>query len=103
MAYIIWLAIFAGLPLTLIWLKYFNLLWKYKQVLASVILIAFLIHVPWDIYAVKRNIWSFPSSSNMGIIIMNLPLEEYLYTILIPLLAASITLVVKYKFQGKKD
>ncbi|MDO8576795.1 MAG: lycopene cyclase domain-containing protein [Candidatus Daviesbacteria bacterium] len=103
MAYIIWLLIFAILPLVFIWLKYFNLLWRYKQTLASVVLIAFLIFIPWDIYAVRSGIWLFPYSGNTGIIIMDLPLEEYLYTVLIPLLAASITLIVKYKFQGKKD
>lgn len=68
-----------------------------------VLFLALLVHVPWDIYAVNAGIWSFPSGKNFGVAIVNLPLEEYLYTIFIPLLGASITLVAKYKLRKGKD
>lgn len=103
MEYIIWLSISSGIPLALIWIKYFDLLWKYRMTLILVILLAFLIHVPWDINVVKIGIWSFPGGKNFGITVVNLPLEEYLYTIFTPLLGASITLVTKYKFMKGKE
>lgn len=102
MEYITWLFISAGLPLIFIFVKYFNLLKKYRNTLVLVVLLALLIHIPWDVYAVATNIWSFPGGKNFGINIINLPVEEWLYTIFIPLLGACITLVAKYKFDKKE-
>jgi len=101
MEYTVWLFISAGLPLIYLYIKYSELLWKYKHTLALVVFLALLVHVPWDIYAVNTGIWSFPSGKNLGINIVNLPLEELLYTIFVPLLGACITLVAKYKFSRK--
>lgn len=98
----VWLFVSAIIPISLIWIKYSNLLWKYRITLVIVVLLSFIIHVPWDVYAVYTNIWSFPNDKNLGINIVNLPLEEYLYTLFVPLLGASIALVAKYKMNKVK-
>ncbi|MBI2617712.1 lycopene cyclase domain-containing protein [Candidatus Gottesmanbacteria bacterium] len=103
MEYIFWLLVSSGIPLILIWVMYFNLLWRYRLTLILVVLLALFIHVPWDIYAVNSGLWSFPSNKNFGINVLSLPFEEYLYTTFIPLLGASITLVAKYKLQKRKN
>ena|SRR3989344_9561513 len=101
MEYTIWLFISAGLPLIYLFVRYSDLLFKYRYTLALVVLFALLVHAPWDIYAVATGIWSFPSGKNFGINIVNLPVEEWLYTVFVPLLGACITLVAKYKFSRK--
>ncbi|MBP9690622.1 lycopene cyclase domain-containing protein [Candidatus Woesebacteria bacterium] len=98
MEYTIWLFISAGVPLIYLFLKYGDLLLKYRFTLVLVVLLSLLIHGAWDIYAVSTNIWSFPAGTNLGIYIVNLPIEEWLYTTLVPLFGACITVVVKYKF-----
>jgi hypothetical protein len=35
----------------------------------------------------------------LGFLIFNLPIEEFLFSITIPLIAASITLIVKYNYK----
>lgn len=97
--YLIWLLIFVLTPTFLIWLFNFNLLWRYKATLTHAIFFALVFSIPWDIYAVKSNIWSFPREGNAGIQIGILPLEEYLFMTLVTLLIASITITIKYRLK----
>lgn len=97
MDYTIWLFVSAGIPIIAITLKYFDVLWKYRKTIGYIIVFALLVHVPWDIYAVKTGMWSFPVNKNLGIFFWHLPLEEWIFTILTPLLATSILLVIREK------
>ena len=95
MEYLVWLFLASVIPLLLLWLRYWKLLWKYRATIIFVTVLMFIIHVPWDIAAVSSGLWYFPEGKNLGFFIVNLPLEEYLYTILIPMLGISITIVLK--------
>jgi lycopene cyclase domain-containing protein len=55
--------------------------WKY---LFPSIAIMMLLFISWDIIFVKYEIWGFNSSYFLGITIINLPLEEWLFFICIP-------------------
>lgn len=97
--YLIWLLIFICIPTLIIWLLNFNLLWKYKKTLGHVIFFALVFSIPWDIYAVKTNIWMFPDEGNIGLNIGLLPIEEYLFMAFVSLLIGSIAIVLKYKLR----
>lgn len=56
---------------------------NYKWVVVSILfsLIPFII---WDVYATSRGHWAFNPKFNLGVYIINLPLEEWLFFIVIP-------------------
>lgn len=97
--YLVWLLIFVVIPTFLIWLFNFNLLWKYKATLFYAIFFALVFSIPWDLYAVKSNIWFYPKEGNLGLQIGTLPLESYFFYALVTLLLASITILIKYRLK----
>jgi len=99
--YILGLLIFAILPTLLLWLFNFKPLWKYKRTLLYAIFFALIFSIPWDIYAVRTDIWSFPKEGNVGIYLLGLPLEEYFFMALVTLLIGSMTIVLKYRFKRR--
>jgi len=58
----------------------------------------FVIGIIWDSFSIYRGYWSFNSSFLLGIKIGLMPLEEYLFVIVIPFL----TLVI-YRMVRRKD
>ena len=58
----------------------------------------FVIGVAWDTFSIYRGYWSFNSSFLVGISIGLMPLEEYLFVLVIPFL----TLVI-YRMVRRKD
>jgi len=48
----------------------------------------------WDFLAVYLGVWYFPPDKNLGIIVLNFPLEEVLFMILVSLLIALTTIVM---------
>ncbi|MBI2134086.1 lycopene cyclase domain-containing protein [Candidatus Woesearchaeota archaeon] len=46
----------------------------------------FFVGVIWDTFAIWRGHWAFPAGSNVGIVIGLMPLEEYLFALVVPLL-----------------
>ena len=59
-------------------------LWKNFKALVLSILCVLLIFGLWDIFAVFRGHWSFGLGAVFGIRLINLPLEEVLFFIVIP-------------------
>ena len=78
MEYLVWLFLASVIPLLLLWLRYWKLLWKYRATIIFVTVLMFIIHVPWDIAAVSSGLWYFPEGKNLGFFIVNLPLEDTL-------------------------
>lgn len=68
---------------------------RIKRVLASVLPISALF-IAWDIYAVHRGHWFFDAEQVLGIYgPFGIPLEEYLFFIIVPL-AAIMTIEAVY-------
>lgn len=65
------------------WRYHFHL-YKTRKERFLIILIFFVIGVIWDTYAIKNGHWSFPESGTLGITIGVMPLEEYLFILIIP-------------------
>lgn len=98
-SYLVWLAIFVWLPTAVIWMVSFELLWRYKITMLHVMVFSLIFSVPWDIFAIRNEIWFFPPESNIGVVIGSLPLEEYLFMVTVGLMVASVTVVAKYKLR----
>lgn len=70
--------------------------------LASAIIIPASIYILWDILATKAGHWSFNEKYVTGIFILNLPVEEILFFIVIPFSSLFLWESVKYFTKLKK-
>ncbi len=60
-----------------------------------------LLFIPWDVWFAKENIWWFSSNYTVGIKFLNLPIEEWLFFIIVPYACVFIYEVLN--FYVKKD
>lgn len=58
--------------------------YKHWKALAAGILIMMLIFIPWDIAFTNEGIWGFNERYLTGISLFNLPLEEWLFFLVVP-------------------
>lgn len=100
--YLILLLAFVLIPNgILLYLNRAKLNWKY---LLLSLVILFLIGLLWDQLSVWMGIWTFSSTEIIGTL-FGLPIEEYLFFILVPLLSINIYTLWKKnddKKRGKK-
>jgi lycopene cyclase domain-containing protein len=83
------------------WLEVFlkvGVLRRWKRALSSILPIS-AIFIGWDAYAIKRGHWFFDPDQILGIFgPWQIPLEEYLFFIIVPLAALmTIEAVIKVK------
>lgn len=97
MNYIMWLTFAVWLPTAVLWAWKHRLLWRYKKTFLHLILLTFIISIPWDFFAVGNRIWFFPKEGTLGVIVGGLPLEEYLFMITVAFFAGTIVLLSKYQ------
>ncbi len=103
LAYLIWLAVFVWLPLFVLWAKNIELVRKHTKTLAVCVMGSLMVAVPWDSWATARGMWLFPNNNVIGVYIINLPIEEYLFIIFVTLLSSTATLVLRERFLGPKN
>ncbi|MDF2436187.1 MAG: lycopene cyclase domain protein [Bacteroidota bacterium] len=68
---------------------------KWKSLFPA-ILISALIFIAWDIWFTKIGIWSFNNEYLLGIYLLNLPIEEWLFFFIIPFSCVFIYEVMNY-------
>lgn len=100
MNYIYWLSIFVWLPLIVMWVVNWRYLSKYRKTFLYCIIWALIFSIPWDIWAVKSQIWIFPADTNLGVIINGLPLEEYFFMIFVTMLISTAVLLFRKKLNN---
>lgn len=66
-----------------------------KLVTISTVVLSSIPFILWDIYATQMGHWGFNKNYNLGIYIFNLPIEEYLFFILIPINCIFIWTILK--------
>src|SRR5258706_12152166 len=94
MEYVVILLILFGVSLFLE--QKFNLhLYQSRKERILIPLAFFLIGVIWDSYAVVRGHWNFNTEKLLGIKIGVLPIEEYLFFLIIPYTVLTIYRVLK--------
>jgi lycopene cyclase domain-containing protein len=103
LAYLIWLAVFVWSPLFVLWAGNREILRKHMKTLAVCVAGALAFAVPWDSWATATGMWSFPSDNVIGVYVINLPIEEYLFIIFVTLLGATATLVLRERFLKPKN
>jgi lycopene cyclase domain-containing protein len=94
-SYLEWLLIFAWFPLAVLWVTNWRYLVKYKKAIALCAVFALMINVPWDVWAIGIKIWQFPAGNILGVFLLNVPVEEYLFIIFVTVLISTLTLVLK--------
>jgi lycopene cyclase domain-containing protein len=62
------------------------------------ILVMMLLFIPWDIYFTRMNVWSFNYSYVLGVYVQSLPLEEWLFFIVITYCCVFVYEVLIYFF-----
>lgn len=99
-SYAIWLLVFVILPLSVLWLLNYQKLKNYKKVFYLTLAGAFIFSYPWDLIAINQRIWYFERPHILGIFILGLPLEEYIFIIGVALLF-TITTIILWERVGK--
>ena len=61
----------------------------------------FIIGIIWDWYAIWRGHWVYPPISNTGIFIGLMPIEDYLFMLVIPYFIITIYKLVDSKYERK--
>lgn len=61
----------------------------------------FVIGVIWDTFAIWRGHWAFPIEKNLGIVIGLMPLEEYLFVLIIPYFIITVYKIMDHKFRAR--
>ena len=92
--YLQWLAVFLGLPLAILWATHFRLLWSQRQAIRASAFWALIFSVPWDLWATRMRVWTFPADTHLGDGIGGLPLEEYFFIVGATMFVSSFTLVL---------
>jgi lycopene cyclase domain-containing protein len=75
--------------------------YKHRQALFLSIILIVVIFGMWDVYATYRGHWHFDQASVWKVRIINLPLEEVLFFVIIPFCSIFTWEVLNY-FRGKR-
>ena len=93
LTYLIWLALFIGLPLAAL-LRWRRLLWARRRALAWVTAGSLVGGWAWDALSVKLGIWYYEPANTVGVWMLGLPLEEWLWVAGVTWLFSALTVVL---------
>ncbi len=92
--YLLWLALFIGLPLALLWLRWGQALWRQRRALAWTTLGALVGGWLWDGLAIRIAFWRYDPGTIAGVWLLGMPIEEWLWIAGVALLFGSLTVVL---------
>jgi lycopene beta-cyclase len=92
--YLIWLALFVGIPLLAMALTHAPLLWRRRRALAWVTLGCLVGGWGWDVLAVQFGLWHFEDGVIVDVWFLGLPLEEWLWIVGTTLMFSVLTLII---------
>ena len=96
--YLVWLALFIGLPLLLL-LGGRAQLWARRRALGWTVIGSLVGGWLWDAAAVRLGLWYYDPGHIAGIWFLGLPLEEWLWIVGVTLLFGSVTVLLKEREQ----
>lgn len=94
LTYIYWLLLFIVLPLALLAICQWRILWAQRRALGLALLGAAVGGWAWDALAVQLGAWYYQEGNITGIWIGGLPLEEWLWIAGVTLLFGAVTVVL---------
>ncbi len=101
MEYLLILLLFLAVALCLEW-KYRIHLYHSRKERIIIPFFFFLVGSAWDSLAVLRGHWSFSGRGLVGVTLGALPLEEYLFMLIIPFFILTSYKVLEKKFHKKR-
>lgn len=101
MEYLTILLICFAITLTLSLTQKIHLYQSRKERL-EIVAFFFVVGVLWDSYAVSRGHWVFPQEKTLGIVIGVMPIEEYVFMIVVPYFILTFYKYFDSKFRQTK-
>ncbi|MFA6586168.1 MAG: lycopene cyclase domain-containing protein [Candidatus Paceibacterota bacterium] len=74
-------------------------LYKSKRERFEIVLFFFIFGILWDTLAISRGHWVFPMEKNINIILGVMPVEEYLFILIVPYFIITIYKLFDSKFR----
>ncbi|MFB6166838.1 MAG: lycopene cyclase domain-containing protein [Candidatus Nanohaloarchaea archaeon] len=99
MEYLVILSLLLGSAVLLEW-RYDVRLYRSMQERLAVTGIFFIVGVAWDTYAIMNGHWSFSGDALVGVRIGVMPLEEYLFILIVPFWILTVYTVVDEHWTG---
>lgn len=98
LSYWAWLAVFVFIPSALMLAFRGKAVWKHRKqvLLCGAGGLAFA--APWDYFAIRDGLWGFPQDALLGIWHRGLPLEEWLFILLVTMEIAMVAAVYMEEF-----
>lgn len=93
LTYLLWLALFLALPIGLLWLRWPRQIWGQRRALLWTTLGALVGGWVWDGVAIQVRVWYYDAANIVGVWLLGMPLEEWLWIVGVTLLFGSITVV----------
>lgn len=93
-SYILWLLLFTVFPTAILGFIYWRVLRRHLSVILQAQVGAMIFSFPWDYISIKEHIWYYETPYIAGQWIWGLPIEEYLFIVLVTLLFSCLSLVV---------
>lgn len=94
MTYMVWLLLFIGLPLGILWGRWGRAIWRRRRGLAWIVLGSLLGGWVWDALAVRFGLWYYDPAHLVGWWFLGLPLEEWLWIVGVTLMFSALTIVL---------
>lgn len=91
--YLLWLALFIGIPL-LIELRWYRQLWQQRRAILWALVGSLVGGWLWDAAAVRFHLWYYEPERIAGIWWLGLPLEEWLWIVGVTLLFGFLTVIL---------
>jgi len=92
--YLIWLALFLGLPILLLCARWPRAIWAQRRALGWTTLGALVGGWLWDGLAIHAHIWYYEPAKIAGLWWLGMPLEEWLWIAGVTLLFGCLTIVL---------
>jgi lycopene cyclase domain-containing protein len=94
--YLIWLALFIGLPL-LVLMRWRKLFWQRRRALMLITLGSLVGGWAWDALSVRLGIWFYRPDNILGLWLISLPIEEWLWIAGVTLMFSLLSIVILEK------
>jgi lycopene cyclase domain-containing protein len=95
------LLLFLAIALFLEWQHKIHL-YKNRRERFEITILFLAIGIIWDTIAISRGHWIFPEGSNLGIRIGLIPLEEYMFYLVIPYFSFTVYKVIDNKYRKER-